>query len=116
MVEGKPLADLTVDERQKLLLDVYDVYKKHGLESKLGSPQLYDQLITDIASKSFQRELIIEAKGTLKADQAEVATKISAEVSDVLKGVAANNKKVAFSAKIGIGDQVGPIENANFVF
>jgi len=38
MVETKKLAEFTAEERQKLLLDVYEVYKKHGVEKKLGSP------------------------------------------------------------------------------
>lgn len=83
MVETKKLAEFTAEERQKLLLDVYEVYKKHGVEKKLGSPQLVDQLITDIASKpkSFERELIFQAKGILKADQSALATKISEDVN-----------------------------------
>lgn len=115
MVDAKQLADMSNDERQKLLLDVYEVYKNHDVEKKLESPQLVDQLITDVSGKSFQRELVFMAKGTLKADQASIATKITQEVNDVLKGVAAQNKKVSYSAKIGVGDQIAPIENANYV-
>eukprot|EP00352_Strombidinopsis_acuminata_P008102 CAMPEP_0176363324 /NCGR_PEP_ID=MMETSP0126-20121128/19035_1 /TAXON_ID=141414 ORGANISM="Strombidinopsis acuminatum, Strain SPMC142" /NCGR_SAMPLE_ID=MMETSP0126 /ASSEMBLY_ACC=CAM_ASM_000229 /LENGTH=59 /DNA_ID=CAMNT_0017719569 /DNA_START=97 /DNA_END=276 /DNA_ORIENTATION=- len=58
MVESKSLADFGAKEREQLLLDVYEVYKKHNVEQKLESPQLIDQLITDVASKSFQRELV----------------------------------------------------------
>jgi thiol-disulfide isomerase/thioredoxin len=116
MVDTRKLADFSVEERQKLLLDVYEVYKKHGVEKNLESPQLVDQLITDVASKSFERELIFKAEGSLKADQADSADKITEEVKDLLKGVAADNKKVDISAKIGAGDQIAPIENANYVF
>jgi len=34
----------------------------------------------------------------------------------VLEGVAQENKKVAYSAKIGVGDQIAPITDANKVF
>jgi thiol-disulfide isomerase/thioredoxin len=52
----------------------------------------------------------------LKADQADLATRIVEEVKDLLKGVSNGNKRVSISAKIGVGDQIAPIQNANYVF
>lgn len=42
MVSGKSLSELSAEQRKKLLFDVYEVYKKYGVEQKLGSPQLVD--------------------------------------------------------------------------
>lgn len=116
MVETRKLADFSADERQNLLLAIYEVFKKHGVEKRLDSPKLIDELITDMRSKKFERQLNLQAKGTLKADESELATKIQEEVAEVLKYVDKANKRVGFSAKIGVGDQVGPITEANFVF
>jgi hypothetical protein len=42
MVDTRNLSEFSAEERQKLLVDVYEVYKRHGVENKLGSPQLLD--------------------------------------------------------------------------
>jgi len=116
MVEKKSLSEFTDAERQELLLNVYKVYETHGVQDRLESPQLIDQLITDVAGKSFQRELIFQAKGTLKADEQDKVQQLTKEVNDVLKNVSPQNKKVAYSAKIGVGDKIQDITEANYVF
>lgn len=116
MVDSKKLSEFSSEERQNLLLSVYEVFKKHGVEKKLNAPKVMDQLVTDLVTKKFDRYLHFVVGGQLKASDSELATQIKEEVNDLLKGISKDDREVEISAKIGVGDQIKPIENASVVF
>mmetsp|Transcript_89573 Transcript_89573/g.123647 ORF Transcript_89573/g.123647 Transcript_89573/m.123647 type:complete len:145 (+) Transcript_89573:58-492(+) len=117
MVENKKkLADFSAEERSDLLVKLYDVYKKHGVEDKLDAPKHLDQLVTDVGSKKFDRHHHIVVEGQLKADQAALAKDVIKDIEEVLKNVDDGDKQIEITAKIGKGDMIQDIENASVVF
>lgn len=68
-----------------------------------------------MTSQKFERKFHLQVEGKVKADQKDKAEEIKTKISELLKGVANGDKDVQISAKIGVGDKMAPIENANVV-
>lgn len=68
-----------------------------------------------MTSQTFERKFHLQVEGKVKADQKDKAEEIKTKISELLKGVANGDKDVQISAKIGVGDKMAPIENANGV-
>lgn len=107
---------LSADERLELLKKVFNVYKENNVDGKLESPKFYDQLITDLTQQKFDRKFHLSVEAQVKADQKDLAEKVSKEIKAVLASVSPQDFDVKISAKVGVGDQMAPIEGASRVF